>query len=516
LNRLFPPAVLFFLAVWSLLLLLFRERAFFDPGSLWHVQVGEIILTRGFPWTDPFTYTFATQTWIPQQWGAEVLMAIAHRIGGFDTLLLAFATGIAGLYSWIFVRAGRSGMSPILAGMIVAGFLAAGAFHYFVRPHMTTIALMAWTMACIVDFERGRVGLGRLAWLIPIDAVWTNLHGGVLGGTMTLGLAVGGWGLAFLLKRESPIRSWRTAILLIAIVVACGLTPFVNPFGMEMIRTWQKLIGSPVLAEVVSEHKPLSLQNAPDQVMVATAIVYVLLLAGTLPRFPRVSWLLPLVWFALTFQSIRQGPLFAITAVIAVADFFPHTFWYRFLRKNGDTLAVEPAPENPWPRVDPRGLVVPVLAVMLALSLQAAKVEAPLVGRGWARLNPEMTPIDLNEVMQAYATSMPPGTPIFNDANLGGYLIYFTPTLKIFMDDRCELFGEQWISDYANTMALTPEKLGPIFEGWQRDYKFDRAIVMTARKDEETPSIEKYLLGARDRWREVARGKSAVVFERVR
>ena len=48
------------------------------------------------------------------------------------------------------------------------------------------------------------------------------------------------------------------------------------------------------------------------------------------------------------------------------------------------------------------------------------------------------------------------------------------------------------------------------------DYGFDRAFVMTPPADQEKPPLERYLLGAPDRWREVARGKRAVVFERVR
>src|SRR6478672_9909806 len=57
-NRLVRPETLFFLAVWLIALLAFRERGFYDPGSLWHVKVGEIILKDGMPHTDPFSYTF--------------------------------------------------------------------------------------------------------------------------------------------------------------------------------------------------------------------------------------------------------------------------------------------------------------------------------------------------------------------------------------------------------------------------------------------------------------------------
>lgn len=518
-KRLFRPETAFFLFVWLLLLLAFRERGFYDPGSLWHVKVGELILAQGFPHTDPFTYTFEGRTWIPQQWGAEVLMALAHRAGGLDAMLLGFATLVAGLFTLIFRRATQSGMGPLLAGLVVGGALFVGAFHYFVRPHMFTIALLGWTMMCVIDFERGRCSTWRLAGLIPLYVVWTNLHGGVLGGTMTLGLAVAGWGVLFLLYRRTPnewvpIRSWRTAWLLVGIVIACGLTPFVNPFGLEMLRTWQRIVGSKVLPEVINEHMPLDPGSPLGMTVIGLGVVYLVLLAGVLPKLPRVSWLIPLVWLALSFKGIRQGPLFAIVAVVAMADLWPHTVWHRLLVKHGDgSLARDP---ELLPRTGWAFALVPVLAVLLVFTLQVAGVSAPVVGRGWARLDPVFVPTDLNDEVRAYAASVPPGTRIFNDANLGGYLIYHAPTLKIFMDDRCELYGDAWIRDYADTLGLPPEKLGPKFETWADHYRFDRALILTDPDGGPRFPLEEYLLGSPQKWREVARGKRAVMFERIR
>ena len=70
-KRLLRPETLFFLAIWLILLIAFRERGFYDPGSLWHVKVGQIILKEGMPRTDPFSYTFEGQRWMPQQWARK-------------------------------------------------------------------------------------------------------------------------------------------------------------------------------------------------------------------------------------------------------------------------------------------------------------------------------------------------------------------------------------------------------------------------------------------------------------
>ena len=513
-KRLLRPESAFFLAIWLILLITFRERGFYDPGALWHIKVGEIILDRGFPHTDPFTYTFEGKTWIPQQWGAEVLMAAGHRIGGLDTLLLGFTALIAGLFTLIFRRAVHAGMGPLLAGLIVGVSLFVGAFHYFVRPHMATIALLGWTMMCIIDFERGRCGVARLAWLIPLFVIWTNLHGGVLGGTMTLGLAVAGWGLVFLRNRTaSPIRNWRTAFVLVGIVIACGLTPFVNPFGMELINTWQRIVGSKVLPQVVNEHMPLDPTSPLGLTIIAFGAFYLVLLAGVAPRLPRVSWLLPLVWLVLSFKGIRQGPLFAITAAVAMVDLWPHTIWHRLLKKHGDgSLArdPDPAPPRSW-----AWAAVPALAVIFALTLQANHVRVPVIGSGWARLDPNFIPVELTPALQGYAASRPAGTRIFNDANLGGFLIYHTPRLKIFMDDRCELYGDDQIRYYSDTLGMPPAELGPRFEEWASRLKFERALIMTDPTGETKPPLEQYLLNSPERWREIGRAKRAAMFERV-
>ncbi|MCI0702942.1 MAG: hypothetical protein L0241_17840, partial [Planctomycetia bacterium] len=127
-NRILRAETLFFLLTWIGLTVAFRDRGFYDPGSLWHVKVGEIILDRGMPQTDPFSYTFEGQKWVPQQWGGEILMALAHRAGGLDTMLLGFAVCVAFIYTLIFRRAVQGGMGPILAGVMVGGVLFVGAF----------------------------------------------------------------------------------------------------------------------------------------------------------------------------------------------------------------------------------------------------------------------------------------------------------------------------------------------------------------------------------------------------
>jgi hypothetical protein len=504
------PEVAFALVVWLALQVVFQHRAFDDPGALWHTKIGECILADGFMHSDPLTFTFPGYVWIPQQWGGEVSMALAHRLGGFDAMLALMNAGVALLFTWIFSRAVRDGMHPLLAAVIVGGAGVVGAFHFYARPHMFTILGMAVVMAAILDYERGRVSAWRLWALIPFCILWTNIHGGVLGGVLTLGMAVAGWGLVFLSKRylnrsfrfETPVASWRTGFLLIGIVAACGITPFVNPFGLEMLRTWQKIVGSSAMKEFVSEHQPLSLQHTAGQVVVGLGVFYAIMLSGAWKTPLRVGWFLPLVWFALSIQSIRQGPLFAVIAAVAMADLWPETVWYQLLKKNGDSLSRERETHaRPW-----GWIAIPAMVLLAALGLQSQGVSAPVVGRHWAGLGKVSQPVELIEPLREYASRVPAGTPIFNDANLGGFVVYHAPTLKIFMDDRFELYGDAWLREYVDIVTAHPER----FPEWSNRYGFEYALLGV---EPERIRLEAWLSESPD-WVEVKRCDRGVLFRR--
>jgi hypothetical protein len=274
-----------------------------------------------------------------------------------------------------------------------------------------------------------------------------------------------------------------------------------------------------VLPQVVNEHMPLDPTSPLGLTVIAMGAFYLVMLAGTLPKLPRVSWLIPLVWFALSFKGIRQGPLFAVCAAVAIADLWKHTLWHRLLVKHGDGSTAWDAdnPAEAESRASPMwaALLIPAMLVAVSWKLDTHRIEVPVIGHGWARLDPNYIPSDMTQEVTEYANSVSPGTPIFNDANLGGYLIYHAPSLKIFMDDRCELYGDDWIQNYSDTMGLPPEQLGPVFEGWAAKYKFERAFVMTNAPEQDKPSIELYLSGS-PKWREVARGNRAVMYERVK
>jgi hypothetical protein len=195
-----------FTGVWLGLMILGRSQLVCDPGTLWHVVVGEEILSTGrFMTTDPLGYTYAGRPWFGRQWLAERGMALIHRAGQRDGLLLATATLLAALYTWTAHRLIGAGLHGILALLLVALALDPCTFHFHPRPHLATPVLLGWTFAQLCDFESGRTPLGRLFWLVPAFVVWTNANGGVLCGRATLALTAAGWGLSWMTGARVPV-----------------------------------------------------------------------------------------------------------------------------------------------------------------------------------------------------------------------------------------------------------------------------------------------------------------------
>lgn len=494
-----------FLGLWFWLLIAGEKRLFRDPGIFWHLRVGEQILTTGrFPHTDTFSFTASGKPWIARQWLGECAMALVHRMSGFDGLLLGTVTLLAGFYTWLAHRFLRAGVPGWLAILLAVLAMKTSYYHLHPRPALLTNVFLGWTFARLCDFESGRIPFRSLFWLVPVSLVWSNTHDGVVGGLGTMGLVIAGWGLCKLLGWNGPVVNYRQLILLGMLIIFCGLTALVNPYGVEVPRTWFTLLRSPVLPQIITEHYPL-LRSPVGWAVLPFGLLYLAALVGVLPRRPRVTWLIPLVWLYLAWTRIRHGPLFVTTALIALAEMLPHVCWAEWFSHWRSDLfrfqnSVSVAGQRNWSW---RPTIFPFALVVTAIALQIAAVPLPVLGRGWAKLDARIWPMDLLPELREFERVHPPGTPIFNPMNFGGFLIYYTPGLRVFIDDRCELYGDEQLLAYDRAETTDPEMI----EYWARHYGFDAALAITNSR------LDWYLRQSPD-WRMVRQTGTAVFFER--
>ncbi|MBI3466675.1 MAG: hypothetical protein HY000_26980 [Planctomycetes bacterium] len=497
------------MAIWLGLMVCGRSQLFRDPGTLWHIVVGDRILSSGrLIHSDPFSFTFGDRHWIAQWWLAECVLALLHRIGGLDTVLLSTVTVLAGLYTWVAHRLITAGIHWLVSVLITVLAIAASAYHFHPRPHLSTIVFLGWTFACLSDFETGRLSLNKLFWLVPLYVVWTNMHGGMVGGVGTIAATVAGWTIMQMIGQESPrVAYWRLIPLSILIVV-CGLAALVNPYAAELPRAWFALMRSHVLPQVIVEHAPLQLSDPSAWIVLAFGAIYVGAFVGVLPKWPRVTWMIPLIWLCLAGTRVRHGPLFAITAAIALGDMFPHIRWVTWLTRHGSELLRVERPDaslgaKPSKAFGFRPAIIPACLILAAVVFQAGGVAVPVLGRGWARLDNTYWPVELVPKLRGYERTSSQGTPIFNDMLFGGFIIYFAPGLRVFIDDRCELYGDEQLLAYVRALRAEPAMV----DQWAEAHRFGIALTRAGS------SFDQYLRTASG-WEIVQEAPAATLFER--
>src|SRR5919197_2744945 len=141
----------------------------------YHIRAGNIMLrTHHVIRTDTFSFTAFGRPWLDQQWGAQILLALLYRLGGWS--LLVFVRSLCGAVVVVLVfltcRARGATMKQgawlaLASGAVVVGGL-------MPRPQLFGLLLFALTVWIL----SWRVRRPRLVFMIPaIVAVWANLHG---------------------------------------------------------------------------------------------------------------------------------------------------------------------------------------------------------------------------------------------------------------------------------------------------------------------------------------------------
>jgi hypothetical protein len=196
-----------------------------QTDSWWQLRAGrDMWLARSVLLTDVYSHTAYGSFWPNHEWLAEVVFYALFTVGGLPLLTL-FAAGLI-LGGWLI--SWRLAKGPVRERFIwVALALIPSSVWWEPRPHAFSLLFIMTTVALLAR--------RRLWWLPLVFVVWANCHGGVLLGFVLLGAGLG-------VQTLLAPRTWPQATLVfLACMVAATATPLGLAFWSEIPKSLARI-----------------------------------------------------------------------------------------------------------------------------------------------------------------------------------------------------------------------------------------------------------------------------------
>ena len=131
----------------------------------YHVRAGEAILaTHGAPSIDTFTFSMVGRPWLDQQWGAQVLLALVYRAGGWAAMGFFHARARGRHVLVPLARLPTRGASSRLSAALTLGGFAVCFYNAGMRPQTMAYPLFTGTLWILAD----RRAHPRRLWAPPV------------------------------------------------------------------------------------------------------------------------------------------------------------------------------------------------------------------------------------------------------------------------------------------------------------------------------------------------------------
>lgn len=457
-------------ALLLLLILNFTLQPLTEPDFGWHLRTGLDLLQHGWvlPALDPYSHTMPAWPWVEHAWLTDLIIGTFYSLFGALGVILFFAVVTAGawLVASLSVRCNRTSrlLASALSLWVALPFLGA-------RTQMVTLLGLA---VLLVILERSRRGEALVLWLIPpLFLLWANLHGGFTAGLFLLGLVAACSAAVNIVASRVPglaarldkaIPSWPAIGRLVVAVGIAALVTLVNPYGWRLYGEIIDSLSNQFMLDSLQEWQPLSLSTLAGRSYALYLAGLGLAMVAWYRRIEPVRWMLWLVFLFLSLRHMRNIPFFLLVSLPLCAELLA-----RGLGKLTGRLSLD--------AVRARSCL---LAVTLAGGLFLVWLGPDHLQRvAQSGLQPAeyfkgtAYPIEAVQWVRAHRDRV--GSRLYNDYAYGGFLLWWLPEEKIFIDGRMPAWrsGDRRIfQDYVALSLTDPPNLSILSA-----YSVDWAIV---------------------------------------
>jgi hypothetical protein len=482
----------------------------FDTDFWWHLKTGELILQGNAPpQVDLYTFTDSDKPWIDLHWGFQVLIAVLHRLGGVNLVILTKAGVITAAIAIAWRASGRSLPSWLKAPLWTLPVIAISGRGYE-RPEMLSqLFLAVWLFVAFRVEERP-----RLIWLLPaVQLLWVNCHalfvlGLVVGAAyvaddMARNLANGKWGLT------PPARAPGGSTLIRAgglVALACFVSPYFEEgalFPLTLYRkfTVEQAFYSVNIGEFQQPIRFVMKYGLTNIYVIAEAAVWIMTAASFVGLFVRRrQWsVLRLVLFAayshLAWEASRNTNIFSlVSGVVLCANV-------------GDIFAARKEPLSSGVQA----------RLALATGLGIACLVILVVTGQWNRWGEGNKPFALGESKDwfihgparfAGQEGFPNRAFVSNNGQAAVYSYHNFPPRRVFMDGRLEVCTLQTFKLYNEILA----RMAASDPSWQMLFDQSVAPLPAVVLDSRTSLIPLVGMMHTPGWRMVYADRTGAVF----
>ena len=441
-----------------------------ENDLFFELRIGtDILASHHIPHFDTYSWTELGRRWDVPEWGAFVLYALAYKAGGFFGTWLLMALLAVGAAWTVWLTLYRQAGSAWAFGLTTL-LLLAMSDTLQERPYAFSYLLLAVSLGIAVEARETR--LRRLLWLLPISALWANLHQGVL---VLVGLlAVYGLGdaCAALWGRR---RAGRGIWVMLGMAAACAGASLLNPYGWRLYLNVLVTLRDHALMANVTEWNPVTVLplRQLQPFLAVTLCVFGALALSKRRSLPDI--LAAAALFVNALLHARNIALFAVGGLMIASVHLPSAV-DQIKRALGFT-------ERSRVRDVLLGafafLAVAATALVSLASLHQAigprGYSAEGIGEAAARV--PSFPSKAVEFMKAQ--QFPPHLRLLNDFETGGFLLWRLPSEPVFVDGRLDVYTGRTFDDML-TLSRSPGT--PQWKALAALYDFD--CVFTENKPE--------------------------------
>jgi hypothetical protein len=485
-----------------------------DGDTGWHIRTGEWVLAEGrFPRQDLFSFSMQGRQWFAWEWLCDVLFALVHSAWGLPGLALLAGVVIAATAALLLRYMIWQGANLLLAIVAMLAVCSASMLHWLARPHMFTWGFLLLTL-WLLEADRRRQACGqpgRAVWLlVPLVALWVNVHGGFAALLVTVGIyAAGGaaeqlWA-AWDRRDEEPWLRLPAALKRYTLLLAgCAAATLVNPYGWELHQHIGGYLQSDFILNNIQEFQAPNFRGESLRVFEVVLLLGLLLAGRLLARREVTQALLIVAWAHAALLSVRHVPLFMIVAAPLLARELTVLIeqgarsgnsWLKILHEIAEDYGGRSkAPSEAGPLLLN---FVSLGAIALLAFLLATRADEP-------RWKAEFPAVRFPKLAADALGERIAGQRLLSTDQWGDYLVYrFHPEFKVFIDGRSDFYDPSIRDEY---LVLMNGKWG-----WERaleKHRFDAALLPAGWALASTLKLD-------PRWRLLYDDGAALYFERA-